>query len=112
MSDTGIMRQDEYFEVLDAVKNHIITAQKTVMNAANEERNRLYWRIGKTITEHSTWGNKFVQTLSKDLRMEYPSAGSVTVTVMWYALPSKSVSTPVAEATIGILTSIVRAALG
>ena len=42
MSDTGIMRQDEYFEVLDAVKNHIITAQKTVMNAANEERNRLY----------------------------------------------------------------------
>ena len=68
MSDTGIMRQDEYFEVLDAVKNHIITAQKTVMNAANEERNRLYWRIGKTITEHSTWGNKFVQTLSKDLR--------------------------------------------
>lgn len=44
------------------------------MNAANEERNRLYWRIGKTITEHSTWGNKFVQTLSKDLRMEYPSA--------------------------------------
>ena len=35
MSDTGIMRQDEYFEVLDAVKNHIVTAQKTVMNAAN-----------------------------------------------------------------------------
>ena len=57
MSDTGIMRQDEYFEVLDAVKNHIITAQKTVMNAANEERNRLYWRIGKTITEHSTQGS-------------------------------------------------------
>ncbi len=44
------------------------------MNTATEERNRLYWQIGKTIIEHSTWGNKFVQTLSKDLRMEYPSA--------------------------------------
>lgn len=62
------------FDVLEAIKNHIVTAQETVMTAANEERNRLYWHIGKTITDHSAWGNKFVQTLSKDLRMEYPSA--------------------------------------
>lgn len=44
------------------------------MSTANEERNKLYWRIGKTIIEHSAWGSKFVQTLSKDLRIEYPSA--------------------------------------
>ncbi len=49
MSDTGIMRQDEYFDVLEAIKNHIITARETVMTAANEERNRLYWHIGKAI---------------------------------------------------------------
>ena len=55
MSETDIMRQDEYFEVLEAIKNHIVTAQETVMTAANEERNRLYWHIGKTITDHSAW---------------------------------------------------------
>lgn len=74
MSDTGIMRQDEYFKVLESVKKQIRSAQRTVMNTANEERNKLYWQIGKTIIDHSAWGNKFVQTLSKDLRIEYPSA--------------------------------------
>ena len=74
MSDAGIMRQDEYFKVLESIKKQIRSAQRTVMNTANEERNKLYWQIGKTIIDHSAWGNKFVQTLSKDLRIEYPSA--------------------------------------
>ena len=74
MSDVGIMRQDEYFEVLESIKAQIRSAQRTVMNTANEERNKLYWQIGKTIIEHAEWGNKFVQSLSKDLRIEYPSA--------------------------------------
>ncbi len=74
MSDTDIMLQDEYFKVLESIKKQIRSAQKTVMNTANEERNKLYWQIGKTIIDHAAWGNKFVQTLSKDLRIEYPSA--------------------------------------
>jgi hypothetical protein len=44
------------------------------MNTANVERNIMYWSIGKTIVQHSVWGNKFVDTLSKDLRMEYPES--------------------------------------
>ncbi len=74
MSDTDIMLKDEYFKVLESIKKQIRSAQKTVMNTANEERNKLYWQIGKTIIDHAAWGNKFVQTLSKDLRIEYPSA--------------------------------------
>lgn len=74
MSDNTIMRKEDYFAVLDKVKSHIIDAQKAVMNTANVERNIMYWRIGKTIVEHSVWGNKFVDTLSKDLRMEYPES--------------------------------------
>ena len=70
MSGTDIMHQDEYFKVLESIKKQIRLAQKTVMNTANEERNKLYWQIGKTIIDHSAWGNKFVQTLSKDLRIE------------------------------------------
>ena len=74
MSGIDIMSQDEYFKVLESIKKQIKSAQKIVMNTANEERNKLYWQIGKTIIDHSAWGNKFVQTLSKDLRIEYPSA--------------------------------------
>ena len=74
MSDISIMSKEDYFVVLDEIKSHILDAQKAVMNTANVERNIMYWRIGKTIVQHSVWGNKFVDTLSKDLRMEYPES--------------------------------------
>ena len=61
MSDSSIMHQDEYFKILESIKKQIKSAQRTVMNTANEERNKLYWQIGKTIIDHSAWGNKFVQ---------------------------------------------------
>ena len=49
------------------------------MTAANVERNILFWNIGSIIVENSSWGNKFVETLSKDLRMEYPGIEGYSV---------------------------------
>lgn len=74
MPDNSIMLKEDYFSVLEEIKSHILTAQKTVMNTANVERNIMYWHIGKTIVGHAVWGNKFLENLSKDLRMEYPTA--------------------------------------
>ena len=74
MSDNSIMLKEDYFSGLEEIKSHIWTAQKTVMNTANVERNIMYWHIGKTIVGHAFWGNKFLENLSKDLRMEYPTA--------------------------------------
>lgn len=79
MAENEIMSQDSYFEVLNEVKAKIIEAQNTVMNIANVERNMMYWHIGKVITEHASWGSKFVETLSKDLRMEYPDSKGFSV---------------------------------
>ena len=41
MSDSSIMHQDEYFKILESIKKQIKSAQRTVMNTANEERNKL-----------------------------------------------------------------------
>ena len=30
--------------------------------------------IGKLIDEHSEWGNRFVESLSKDMRVAYPAS--------------------------------------
>lgn len=49
------------------------------MTTANVERNILYWNIGKVIVEYSQWGGKFVENLSKDLRMEYPGVEGYSV---------------------------------
>lgn len=70
---------DEYFDVLKKVKERIVQVQYKVMTTANVERNILYWNIGKVIVEYSQWGNKFVETLSKDLKMAYPGVEGYSV---------------------------------
>ena len=39
----------------------------------------MFWNIGNVILQYSQWGNKFVETLSKDLRMTYPSREGYSV---------------------------------
>ena len=70
---------DDYFEILKHVKKRITESQYRLMTVANVERNILFWNIGRIIVEHSSWGNKFVETLSKDLRMEYPGIEGYSV---------------------------------
>ena len=68
-----------YFDVLEEVKKCIANSQYKVMVSANVERNILYWNIGKVILEYSKWGNKFVENLSKDLKIAYPDSAGYTV---------------------------------
>lgn len=75
---TEIM-MDGYFDILEKVKERIVEAQYRVMTTANVEQNILYWNIGKVIVEYSQWGGKFVENLSKDLRMEYPGTEGYSV---------------------------------
>lgn len=70
---------NEYFDALERVKDRIIQTQRQVMTTANVERNLLYWNIGNVIVEYSQWGNKFVETLSKDLKMTYPGTDGYSV---------------------------------
>lgn len=70
---------DEYFNVLERVKERIVETQYKVMTTANVERNILFWNIGRVIVEYSQWGGKFVENLSKDLRMEYPGVEGYSV---------------------------------
>lgn len=34
----------------------------------------LYYRIGLVINEHKVWGNKFIDNLSRDLKLEFPGS--------------------------------------
>ncbi len=70
---------ESYFDALERVKKQIIQTQNRVMTTANVERNILYWNIGKVIIEYSSWGNHFVETLSRDLKIEYPGVEGYSV---------------------------------
>ena len=71
--------KDEYIDVLERIKERITQAQYQIMTNANVERNILFWNIGNVTLQYSQWGNKFVETLSKDLRMTYPGREGYSV---------------------------------
>lgn len=70
---------NEYFDVLEKIKAQIKNAQYQILTTANVQRNILYWNIGKVILEYSIWGNKFVENLSKDLRLDFPGTQGYSV---------------------------------
>lgn len=69
-----LMNQAEYLETISAIKSEIKGAQYRAVLGANRELIMLYWRIGQVINAHKTWGNKFVENLAADIKLEFPSA--------------------------------------
>jgi predicted nuclease of restriction endonuclease-like (RecB) superfamily len=65
-----------YLVILSELKNKVKQAQIRAHLAVNSELIKLYWEIGKTISEQQKaqgWGSKVIAQLSKDLRSEFPS---------------------------------------
>lgn len=75
---------DEYFNILENVKKEISSSQYQVVAAANKSMIRLYWNIGNVISEFSKWGNKFIENLSKDLKLSYPNAKGYSIRNLKY----------------------------
>ncbi len=65
----------EYAETLVALKTQIQEAQVKAALAVNRELIKLYWSIGKTISEKqevNNWGSGVVEQLAKDLQKLFP----------------------------------------
>jgi hypothetical protein len=49
------------------------------MQAVNQEMIFMYWHIGKIILANAEWGNKFIDNLSIDLKLEFPNIKGFSV---------------------------------
>ncbi len=70
---TGISK--EYKQWLSELKRQIRRSQIKAAIKVNTELLRLYWNLGREISERqldSTWGSGFFNTLSRDLKAEFP----------------------------------------
>ena len=79
-----LMNQAEYLETISAIKSEIKGAQYRAVLGANRELITLYWRIGQVINTHKTWGNKFVENLAADIKLEFPNATGYSVRNLKY----------------------------
>ena len=79
-----LINNNEYLSVVDDIKARIRAAQRRVLLAANGELFALYWNIGKVINENSAWGNKFVENLARDIKLDFPDAKGYSVRNLKY----------------------------
>ena len=68
-----LMNNTEYFSILENVKTQITSAQTKAVMGVNREQIILYWKIGKILSEKVSWGNKFIDNLSSDIKLEFPN---------------------------------------
>ncbi|MBQ3020878.1 MAG: DUF1016 family protein [Bacilli bacterium] len=68
-----LQNNDKYFEVLNDIKKTLnVTRNKIVVNA-NKELVLMYYNIGLKLIENNKWGMSFIDTLAKDLKIEFPN---------------------------------------
>lgn len=76
-----------YVELLNALKSKIQLAQQRAAISVNTEMLQLYWTIGNDISNkivESGWGAKIIDTLSRDLKTEFPDNKGFSVRNLKY----------------------------
>lgn len=78
------IENNAYLEIAANIKQQIKSAQYKAILGANRELIMLYWNIGTTINEKAIWGNKFIENLAKDIKLEFPDSTGYSVRNLKY----------------------------
>lgn len=79
-----LINSTEYLNIVETIKQEIRTAQYHASVSVNRELLMLYHSIGEIINEHKTWGSKFIENLSADIRLSFPEASGYSVRNLKY----------------------------
>lgn len=79
-----LMNSNEYLNIIESIKTEIKSAQYKAALSVNRELIILYYNIGKIINEHKSWGNKFIDNLAADIKLEFPNVKGYSVRNLKY----------------------------
>lgn len=79
-----LLNTGEYKESLGHVVKIISSARSNAAQKASAEMIRMYWLIGNELVARSEWGNKYIETLSKDIRAAFPGIKGFSVRSLKY----------------------------
>ena len=74
----------KYKQIFENIKQEVLKSQYKAMQIVNKEFIFMYWHIGKIIGDNSKWGNKFIDSLSIDLKLEFPKVTGFSVRNLKY----------------------------
>jgi len=66
------MIEESFKNVVSDIKNEIKSTQIKTMFEANKNLIMLYFRLGKILYENNKYGNKFIENVSKELKLTFP----------------------------------------
>ena len=64
---------NKYFEVLSEIKKTLNTTRNKIIENANKDLILMNYNIGLKLVENNKWGSSFIDTLAKDLKVEFPT---------------------------------------
>lgn len=64
---------DKHFEVLHDIKKTLMITRNKIVENVNKDLILMYYNIGLKLIENNKWGSSFIDTLAKDLKMEFPT---------------------------------------
>ncbi len=73
------MIEKEFKNIVEEIKQQINSTQLEIFRNANMNLLKLYYNIGKTINENSSWGNKFIDELAIELKITFPNIKGFSV---------------------------------
>ena len=74
----------KYKQIFENIKQEVLKSQYKAMQIVNKELIFMYWHIGKIIGDNSKWGNKFIDSLSIDLKLEFTKVTGFSVRNLKY----------------------------
>ena len=79
-----LINDNHYLSVIENIKNQIEKSQHQAALQVNRELILLYYNIGTIINDNKSWGNKFIDNLSKDIKLMYPDSTGYSVRNLKY----------------------------
>lgn len=79
-----LINNNEYLDLVQHIKEEIKHAQYKAVLSVNKQLIVLYYNIGKLINKHKTWGSKFIENLSYDIKLSFPNSKGYSVRNLKY----------------------------
>ena len=83
MGENNIIDKD-FKEIINSIKQEIQKTQYKVAIESNISLISMYFRLGKILNDNYEYGNKFIDEVSKDLKIEFPNSTGFSVRNLKY----------------------------
>lgn len=75
---------DDFRDIFNIIKTEIKTTQIKVAIENNKNLINLYFRLGKILNDKFRYGNKFIDDISRELKLEFPNIEGFSVRNLKY----------------------------